>query len=84
MERGMKTRLVTALILVAVFGAGVLLGLAADSNLDATPPEVVVETPEVEAEEPETEAEEPPRRRRVYEQVNPTEAQLEQIDAIIG
>ena len=35
MEQGSRTRLATVLILVLVFGSGVLLGLAADSSLSA-------------------------------------------------
>jgi len=79
MEHGSRTRLVTALVLAAVFGAGVLLGLAADSNLGATPPELTVDAPETE-----TETTERPQRRRIYDQVEPTEEQRHLIDSIIG
>jgi Spy/CpxP family protein refolding chaperone len=78
MEHRLRTRLVTALVLAAVFGAGVLLGLAADSNLGATPPEVTADAPETETEEAEA-----PRRRRIYDQVEPTEDQRHLIDSII-
>ena len=81
MEHGFRTRLVTAVVLVAVFGAGVLLGFAADPDLRAEPPEAVVETTgadgDGEVEAPATE------RRRLYHQVDPNEEQLARIDAIV-
>jgi hypothetical protein len=79
MGHGSRTRLVTALVLVAVFGAGVLLGLAADSNLDAEPTEVVVLATDDGAA-----AEEKPRRSYIYEQVGPNESQLQLIDSIVA
>ena len=78
MERSSRTRLVTALVLAAVFGAGVLLGLAADSNLGATPPEVVADTTAIE-----DDTEEPRRRRYTYDRVDPTDDQRTLIDTII-
>jgi len=81
MEHGSRTRLVTALVLAAVFSAGVLLGLAADSNLGATPPEVTADAADTETE---TEEAEPRQRRRIYDQVDPTEDQRHLIDSIIG
>jgi Spy/CpxP family protein refolding chaperone len=78
MEHSSRTRLVTALVLAAVFGAGVLLGLAADSNLGATPPEVVADTPATEGD-----TEEPRRRRYTYDRVEPTDGQRTLIDSII-
>ena len=78
MEHVSRTRLLTALVLGVVFGAGVLLGLAADSSLRA-------ETAEVVAEETSGEAE-PERRRRapIYAQVDPTTDQQARIEAIIS
>ncbi len=78
MEHGSRTRLLTALVLAVVFGAGVLLGLAADSSLRA-------ETAEVVAAETSGEAE-PERRRRAltYPEVDPTPEQQTRIDAIVS
>ena len=80
MEQGSRTRLLTAAVLVVVFGAGVLMGLAADSNLSAESPDVLayVETPDT------TEAEAPPRRRAMYEEVAPNEEQLALIQSIMA
>lgn len=79
MEHQARTRLVTALVLVAVFGTGVLLGLAADSNVNALAAEV---TP---SEAADTAAEkEAPRRRNLYDEVEPNETQLTLIDSIIA
>jgi Spy/CpxP family protein refolding chaperone len=78
MEHGSRTRLVTALVLAAVLGAGVLLGLAADGNLGAAPAEAVPDTSESEGEHGE-----PDRRARIYEQVEPTDPQRILIDSIV-
>jgi len=77
MEHGSRTRLLTAVMLVVVFASGVLLGLAADSNLSAEPAEVVATT--TEGEEPEGER----RRRYIYEQVEPTTDQNVLIDSMM-
>lgn len=73
MERIARTRLVTMLVLAVVFGAGVLLGLAADRSLEARQPTATAA------------AEEAPRQRRVpmYEQVRPDEEQTILIEAIM-
>lgn len=76
MEHVSRTRLLTAVVLTAVFGAGVLLGLVADSSLGAEPAEV--------AEETRGEAESERRSRRIYPQVNPTPDQQARIDAIVS
>lgn len=78
MEHVLRTRLLTAVVIAVVFGAGVLLGLAADSSLGA-------ETAEVVAGETNGEAE-PERRRRspIYTQVDRTPEQQVRIDAIIS
>ena len=74
MENAPRTRLITALLLVVVFGSGLVVGFAVDTNLVAGP----VEAPT--AEEPES-----TERRRVpmYEQVGPNETQKESIDSIV-
>jgi hypothetical protein len=79
MEHGSRTRLLTALILAAVFGAGVVLGLAADSSLGAQP----IESAAVPTEEP-SDDEEPRRRSYTFEEVEPNEAQLALIDSIVA
>ena len=78
MEHVLRTRLLAAVVIAVVFGAGVLLGLAADSSLGA-------ETAEVVAGEANGEAE-PERRRRapIYTQVDRTPDQQVRIDAIIS
>ena len=76
-----RTRLTTVLLLVAVFGTGVLIGFAADTDGTVQAAEVPVEQP-VAADSTEGE-EEAPRRRRIYEQVEPNETQLGLIDSIV-
>lgn len=83
MEHGSKTRLVTALILAAVFSSGVLLGFAADSNLGAEPANELVPTESATAEE-ESAEDSTPRRRGMYMQVDPNEEQLARIDEIVA
>ena len=78
MEHGSRTRLVTAVMLAVVFVSGLLLGLAADSNLSAEPPAVVATASE--GDEPEAE----PRRRYIYEQVEPTPEQSALIDSMMN
>ena len=68
----------TAFVLAAVFGAGMLLGFAADGNLGAAPTATV--GTEVASG---VEVVEPTRRARVYEQVAPTSDQLLVIDSIV-
>jgi len=88
MEQGSRTRLVTAVILAAVFASGVLLGLAADSSLsaEAPPASTVVERESADdtgadsAEPDEPEAE----RRYIYHQVDPNEEQLARIGSIVA
>lgn len=87
MEQEAKTRLATVVVLAVVFGSGVLLGLAADSSLNAESPPSVVEitpgTPEAGSEEPVAEPAEG-GRRYIYHQVDPNEAQLARIDSIVA
>ena len=84
MGRGSRTRLVTAGVLAAVFGAGVLLGLAADSNASAEAAEVVAPSVESTASVDTANSEEPQRRRRTYDEVEPNESQLALIDSIVA
>lgn len=75
MEKTLRTRLVTALVLAAVFCAGLLLGVAVDRSVAAAP--AVAETPA------DSNAA-PARRVPMYEQVGPDEAQKILIDSIVG
>lgn len=75
MERNARTRLVTAVLLAAVFGTGFVMGLAVDRNAEAAPA--------VEATADEGEREERERRTPMYEQVGPTPDQSVLIDSIV-
>ena len=77
MERMLRTRLITGVVLVVVFGAGVLLGFAADRSVVAAP------APDVASADSTAQDAEQPRRRPLYEQVRPTDAQNIQIDSIV-
>ena len=79
MERASRTRWITALVLAAVFGTGVLVGLVADSNLGAQPMDTVEPVASTGGSD-----EEAPRRTRLYEQVEPNEMQLALIDSIVA
>ena len=79
MEHGVKTRLVTAGVLAAVFGSGVLIGFAADTNLRAEAAEVTTA-----ATEADTARDERARRKPLYAQVDPTAEQQALIDAIVS
>lgn len=76
MGRTTRTRMITLGVLVVVFGAGVLIGFVADSELGAspTPPATEVADTVDEAEEP--------SRRFMYHEVDPNEIQLERIDSV--
>jgi Spy/CpxP family protein refolding chaperone len=87
MQHDARTRLTTAIILVVVFGSGVMLGLAADSNLSAEAPaaEARIESPDPSKDAPEDSVETPRSERRyIYQQVDPNEAQLSRIDSIVA
>lgn len=97
MGRSARTRLLTAGILITVFGTGVLVGLVMESELGAAPtppmPEATeaAETSETsetaeapEAPEEPAEEEEASERRYIYEEVGPNETQLALIDSIVG
>ena len=75
MEKTLRTRLVTALVLVAVFSAGLLVGVAADRSVVAPtdPAEVPADSSAAET-----------RRVPMWEQVGPNEAQKILIDSIVG
>lgn len=75
-----RTRLTTVFVLLAVFGTGVLIGFAVDSDGTAQAAEVAVEQPVV---ADTATSEDQPRRRRLYEQVGPNETQLGLIDSIV-
>ncbi|HSG06857.1 MAG TPA: hypothetical protein VLA36_00770 [Longimicrobiales bacterium] len=75
MERMLRTRLVTTLVLAVVFSAGLLVGVAADRFLAAS---------SAEAETPEDSNAARARRVPMYEQVGPDEAQKILIDSIVG
>lgn len=73
MDRLLRTRLTTALVLAAVFAAGLMLGLAVDRSLVATPAEPGRPEPEAPS----------GNRRPMYEQVGPNDAQKIVIDSIV-
>jgi len=75
MEKMLRTRLVTVLVLAVVFSAGLVVGFAADRALAAEPAEAEVPTDSTVA---------PARRVPMYEQVGPNEAQKVLIDSIVG
>lgn len=77
MERILRTRLVTSLVLLVVLGAGVSLGFALERARGA-------ETGEQAAAEGSAEAPENRGRRPMYEQVGPTEEQKIRIDSIVA
>jgi hypothetical protein len=74
MENAPRTRLITAVLLVVVFGSGLVVGFAVDTNLLAGP-----------VAEPAAEESDSTERRRVpmYEQVGPNETQMASIDSIV-
>ena len=75
MEKMLRTRLVTVLVLAVVFSAGLVVGVAADRALAAEPAEAEVPTDSTVASS---------RRVPMYEQVGPNEAQKVLIDSIVG
>ena len=79
MGQASRTRLTTALLLVAVFGTGVLIGFAADTDATAQATEVSIEPVAADS----ASGEEQPRRRRLYDGVEPNETQLGLIDSIV-
>ncbi len=80
MSRQTRTRLLTAGVLLTVFGAGVLLGFAADTTLTPPPASASVVQPDG---TPEAEGDEAPRRTPMYEQVGPDPAQSVMIASLV-
>lgn len=89
MSQATRTRLVTAFVLAAVFGTGVLVGFAADSSLDAETPEHAATAPVEDASEASeaTDGEEgeeaETERRYTFHEVGPNEEQLARIYEIV-
>ena len=75
MEKSSRTRLLTAAVLVVVFGAGILLGMALSGE---APPET-----ETASTAQRTDPSGRTRRVPVYMQVNPTEAQKATLDSLM-
>ena len=73
MDRLLRTLLTTALVLTVVFASGLMLGLALDRSLVATPAHVARSEEDAPDE----------RRTPMYEQVGPSEAQKIVIDSIV-
>lgn len=82
MSQTSRTRLRTAGVLIAVFGAGILVGLVADSELGAAPVASEVAEATEPPEEPQEEAASG-ERRYLYQQVRANETQLSRIDSIV-
>lgn len=77
-----RTRLLTVVVLVVVFGSGVLLGAVLDTRLGAEEPtDTVVAVGNAQGESAD---EDPPRRVPTYMQVEPNEEQLERINQIVA
>jgi len=74
MEKTLRTRLVTSMVLAVVFAAGLVVGFAADRSLSAEPAEAEVTTDSTAV----------ARRVPFYEQVGPDETQKVLIDSIVG
>jgi hypothetical protein len=79
MDRGSRTKLVTALVLGAVFGSGLLLGFAADSPFDGDVNQAAV----LDSPRSSEAGGERPRRPMVYEQLHPSPDQTAVIDSIM-
>lgn len=73
MEKSARTRMTTAVVLAAVFAAGLLLGMAVDRST-VVPADQIADT---------ARQEERGQRPRMYEQVDADEAQLAQIEGIV-
>lgn len=78
MEHGARTRLMTALVVAVVFGAGVLVGAAAEGTIASAAP-----TEAVTNDDGDTPREERRRRTPMYEQVGPSAEQSARIDSIM-
>jgi Spy/CpxP family protein refolding chaperone len=80
MSRQTKTRILSAGVLLAVFGAGVLLGFAADTTFTPPPASASVMGPGDADAAADTDE---PRRTPMYEQVGPDSAQSVEIAALV-
>lgn len=74
MERESRARLLSALLITAVFGSGLLLGVAMDRNVTATRVAQAAEAGE---------DVERPRRTPMWEQIHPSDEQRAQIDSVL-
>jgi len=74
MDRLLRARLTTVVVLAVVFGSGLLLGLALDRSVVATPEREAAPTSRTRTAE---------RRQPLYMQVGPDEAQKAAIDSIV-
>jgi Spy/CpxP family protein refolding chaperone len=74
MERESRARLLSAALIAAVFGSGLLLGVAMDRNVAATR---VAQAAEAGGEQ------ERPRRTPMWEQIGPAEDQRVRIDSVL-
>lgn len=74
MERESRARLLSALLITAVFGSGLLLGVAMDRNVTATRVAQAAEAGE---------DVERPRRTPMWEQIDPSDEQRARIDSVL-
>jgi hypothetical protein len=78
MEHGLRTKLVTAVVVSLVFGSGMLVGYAADGG-NGVEAAVVPSKDEGQG----SPAAAPPHRTPVYEQLHPSPEQTARIDSIL-
>lgn len=78
MQHSSKTRLLSGVVIAAVFGAGLLIGFAADSSLEAETSDAVIE------EVGEVEGDGGASRSPMYARLNPDVDQQTAIDSIIA
>ncbi|MCG6954746.1 MAG: hypothetical protein LJF04_02035 [Gemmatimonadetes bacterium] len=76
MEKGARTRVLTAVVLIAVLGAGVVLGMALHG--EAPPAAAAVSSSSQDADSAGR-----PRRQPLYMQVAPTDAQKAKLDSLL-
>ncbi|HAY76897.1 MAG TPA: hypothetical protein DCY33_03565 [Gemmatimonadetes bacterium] len=82
MAQESRTRLTTVVLLLVVFGTGLLIGFAVGNEVMSEPEnDGSMVAAEIEVDTNESEVE--PRRRRIYDQVEPNEQQLRVIDSIV-
>ena len=83
MDARNRARWGSVAVLAVVFASGIVVGVAWDRRLDAAETEAVAVAEETTAPGAEEESREPRRRRPMYEQVDPTDAQRVRIDSIV-